>query len=198
MKQMMKAQSMQTRMFFPDLGDIKSWRFVGYGDAGFKSLPDKLSSVGGHVVLLVNEDKATACTLNWRSKKLQRKVASSMAAEGLAMVQTIGVMVYNKAILRQIYGPQVDDIPVIIFTDSCNLSRNVISTSMVDDEWLIVDIAMIKDALKDGTVTEIRRVSHADMLADCLTKTGASSDKLLEVLQTGKYELPRGLQSDDA
>ena len=47
-------------------------------------------------------------------------------------------------------------------------------------------------------IAEIRRVSRADMLADCLTKTGAPSDKLLEVLQTGKYELPRGLQGDDA
>ena len=91
-------------------------------------------------------------------------------------------MVYNKAILRQIYGAKIDDIPVLIFTDSKNLCKSVNSSKLVDDSWLITDIATIKDALLDGTVTSFKRVKGENMLANCLTKFGASSDKLLDVL----------------
>ena len=47
-------------MFFPDLGDIEEWSVVGYGDTGIKSLPDKMSSCGGQVVMIVNEQKKKA------------------------------------------------------------------------------------------------------------------------------------------
>ena len=44
-------------MFFPDLGDTSEWSLVGFCDAGIKSMPDRLTSVGGQVVLLVNKKK---------------------------------------------------------------------------------------------------------------------------------------------
>ena len=48
----------------------------------------------------------------------------------------------------------------------------------------------IKDALNDGTVTCLKRVAGEQMLANCLTKCGASADQLIEVLQMGRYILP--------
>ena len=94
-------------------------------------------------------------------------------------------MVYNKSILRQMFGKKVDEIPVIVFTDSKNLHESIHSTSMVEDAWLIPDIAIIKEAIEQGTVTSIRRVSSGEMLANCLTKQGASAEQLLDVLKTG-------------
>ena len=84
-------------------------------------MPDKLSSVGGQVILLADKSKGLACVLNWRSKKLVRKVVSSLAGEALAMVAAIGKVVYNKAIFKQVYGDVVDSKPVVVFTDSRNL-----------------------------------------------------------------------------
>ena len=104
-------------MSFPNLGMISEWTFVGYGDAGLKSMPDKLSSVGGQVVLVANGKMEAACVLNWRSKKLTRIVISSLAGESLALIATIGEMVYTKAIFKQIYGEVIDNIPVILYTD---------------------------------------------------------------------------------
>ena len=66
------------------------------------------------------------------------------------------------------------------------------SINLVDDPWLIPDVAVIKEALENGTVTEVRRVSSEEMLANCLTKQGASAEKLMEVLRTGEYKLPGG------
>ena len=57
---------------------------------------------------------------------------------------------------------------------------------------MIPDIAVIKEAVENKTVTEVRRVTSAEMLSDCLTKPGASAAALLEVLRTGEYMIPGG------
>ena len=193
LKQMQKLQGGSTRMCFPDLGPLEEWVIVGYGDAGIKSMPDKQSSVGGQVILLVNTCRNLACVLSWRSKKLVRKVVSSLAGEALAVVAAIGEIVYNKALLKQIFGENIDSIPVVVFTDSKNLYESVHSSGLVDDAWLIIDISIIKDAISEGTISCLKRVSGEDMLANCLTKFGASAGTLLEVLQTGQYIMPPGL-----
>ena len=193
LKKMQKLQGVHTRMFFPRMGALSELTYVGYGDAGIRSMPDKLSSVGGQVILLADCAKGLACVLNWRSKKLVRKVVSSLAGEALALVAAIGEMVYNKAIMKQIYGDEIERIPVVMFTDSKNLYEAVHSTALVEDAWLIPDIAVIKDAIDNGTITCLRRVASDNMLANCLTKAGASSEELMTVLQTGNYSLPDGL-----
>ena len=193
LKKMQKLQGEPTKMCFPDLGSVEEWTIVGYGDAGIRSMPDKLSSVGGQVIMITNVTKGQACVLNWRSKKLVRKVVSSLAGEALALVATVGEIVYNKAILKQIFGEVVDQVPVVVYTDSKNLHEAVFSTSLVDDAWLIPDIAILKDAIENGTIGSFRRVSADDMLANCLTKAGASAEQLMTVLQTGQYELPPGV-----
>ena len=53
-------------MKFPDLGCIEDWSIEGHGDAGFKSLPDKLSSCGGRVVLVRSVKTGAACVVSWR------------------------------------------------------------------------------------------------------------------------------------
>ena len=79
----------------------------------------------------------------------------------------------------------------MVVTDSKNLYEAVHSTSMVEDMWLITDIASIKDALESKEVTEIQRVPSERMIANCLTKAGASGEKLMTILKTGKYNIPQ-------
>merc|ERR1712155_406829 len=117
----------------PDLGNMEHWVLVGHGDAGIKSMPDKITSVGGHVVMMVNKETSKTCVLGWRSRMLKRKVISSLAGEALAMAGTIGEIVYTKAILLQIMGKRMDKVPVITVTDSKNLEEAVYSTKLVED-----------------------------------------------------------------
>lgn len=194
LKKMQKLQGIATRMVFPDLGAVSDWTFVGYGDAGIKSMPDKLGSCGGQVVLIANNRLGAGCVLNWRSKKLTRVVVSSLAGEALALVAAIGEMVYTKAIFKQIYGEIIDSVPVVVYTDSRNLYEAINSTTLVDDAWLIPDIAVIKEALCQKTITCVRRVKSEDMLANCLTKAGVSAEQLMKVLQTGRYVMPSCLE----
>ena len=66
------------------------------------------------------------------------------------------------------------------------------STALVEDAWLIPDIAVTKDTLENRTISCIRRAEGEYMLANCLTKASAYPEKL-PVLQTDKYALPDGL-----
>ena len=108
------------------------------------------------------------------------------------MIGVISELVYTKAVLEQLYGKRVQDIPTIAVTDSKNLAEAIKSTSLVDDPWLIPDKAVIKEAIEQKTISEVRRVPGEEMLADSLTKAGASGAMLLGVLRTGEYKLPGG------
>ena len=123
-------------------------------------------------------------------------MVSSLAGEALALNAVIGSGVYFKSLLQDIFGPKMMKMPIVVYTDSRNLFRAVHSTGQVEDDWLIVDVAVAKEALLDGTVESVRRVSSQDMLADCLTKAGASPEKLLKVITTGEYEMPEGIQEE--
>ena len=63
---------------------------------------------------------------------MKRIVASSTAAETLALNEVISEVVYIKAILNEILG-DVNEIPVHMYTDSKNVKKAVYSTSLVDD-----------------------------------------------------------------
>ena len=141
---------------------------------------------------LCNTENNRCCILSWKSKKIRRKVISSLAGEALAMIVTIGEIVYTRAVLEQLYGNRVNMIPSIVVTDSKNLEEAIQSTSLVEDSWLVPDIAVIKEAVEEKTVTHVRRVKSQEMLANCLTKAGASGTELLNVLRIGEYKLPGG------
>ena len=58
LRRMIKLKSEDTTMCFPDLGmDLANWVLVGFGDAGVKSMPDKITSVGGHVMAFCNKKR---------------------------------------------------------------------------------------------------------------------------------------------
>ena len=64
-------------------------------------MPDKVISVRGQVIHLSNRINNRTCVLLWRSKKLTRKVVSSLAGETHAVVAAVGDMVYTRAMLEK-------------------------------------------------------------------------------------------------
>ena len=48
---------------------------------------------------------------------------------------------------------------------------------------------VVKESVETKEVTNLRRVSGKEMLADCLTKKGASSNRLMDVLEKGQMRL---------
>ena len=67
MKKMMKVRTELTCMKFPKLSkNLNGWLLVGFGDAGIKSMPDKITSVGGHVKIFCDVRTNRCCVLGWR------------------------------------------------------------------------------------------------------------------------------------
>ena len=171
-------------MKFANLGSSKEWTIQAYGDGVHKSMPDKVGSSGGQVILLVNKEKDTGCVVSWRSRKLKRVVTSSTAAEALAVNDALDEAVYVKEVLIELLGSGAKNIPIELFTDSRNLYRSVMSTSLCDNPRLRSDVAKLKESLNIGEMNQLVKVDGSEMLADCLTKKGACSRKLMNILRT--------------
>ena len=188
-KTLKKMISNSTNMKFRKLGDPRSWVMDVYADAGYKCLPDEVSSCGGQVVLMRNMKSNAACVLSWRGRKLKRIVTSPSAAETLAQNDGISEMIFVKSLLGEIFGTaMVSTMPVHLYTDSKNVQKSVNSTAMVDDPRLRTEVAALKESIEKGEVNELKRVDSKTMIANCLTKRGASAEGLLKVIRTGHMD----------
>ena len=181
-----KLKTGSTEMKFPNLGSLTDWTLQGYGDAGYKSLPDQISSCGGQVVMITNKKKGLKCIVSWRCRKLRRVVSSSTAAEALSVNDTLDELVYVKEVLKELLGESAANIPIELFTDSRNLYRSVMSTSLVDNPRLRTEVAKLQESLKAGEISKFWQIPGHDVIADCLTKKGASAEKLLNILRSSK------------
>ena len=186
-KTMKKMKCDSTVMKFVKLGSMENWVLEAYGGAGFKSLPDHVSSWSGSVLLLTNPESKSASVLSWKSNKIRRVVGSSTAAECLAANETLDALVYIKAVLSELLGGLVNDIPLVLNTDSKNLYNSVHSSSLVDNHRLRTDIAALQQSINDGELQNLLLVTGEKMLADVLTKKGAAGFVLMNILRTGKW-----------
>ena len=126
----------------------------------------------------------SAAPLIWTSHKLKRVVKSSKAAETMALQDGAECAIFIKAILLEIFGMDDLSIPILCFTDNKSLFDNLQSSNIVQDPRLRVDIARIREMVQLGEI-KVVWVDKKKQLADPLTKAGASTTRLLEVLRTG-------------
>ena len=141
-----------------------------------------MSSSSGYVIFLV--DSSLNCSpLGWKANKIKRKVRSTLAAEALALENAMEHAIFLRELLKEMCVIFYD-IPIIAWTDSNNVHKSVHSTSSVEDYKLRLDIACIKEnMLKENIVVKWCRGEQ--MLANVLTKKGASADSLLTVISNG-------------
>ena len=65
-----------------------------------------------------------------------------------------------------------------------SLHKNIHSTTAVEEKRLRVELAAIRESARKSEF-KAEWVSNKDQLADCFTKQGADSNKLLRVLRQG-------------
>ena len=83
-------------------------------------------------------------------------------------------------------GPKGEHIPTVIVTDSKNTMDLAQSSSIIKDGWNALDMAAIREALANGSLSKMIKVASEDQLADAFTKNKPSCVKILrEVLSTG-------------
>ena len=76
-------------------------------------------------------------------------------------------------------------LPIYCVVDSRGARDAVYSTKLVEDKLTRLYISAVKQCLDSNDIRKVIHVPGERMLADCLTKRGASSKLLLKVLQDG-------------
>ena len=188
-KSIMKGKIMLENRFSA-LGPTVKWKLVGFSDAAWANLPDEVSSTMGYVIFLVGDEEKCA-PLCWKSNKIKRVVRSTLAAETLALVEMIEMMVYVRSLLKET-GLFTTN-PLIAVVDNQSLRDAIYSTKLVDDKRLRVDMACIKESMNKREVEAVKWCSGEVQLANCLTKRGACTESLRAVLQSGTLPLSKYL-----
>ena len=178
-KAVKKMQSVNVKLLFPNLGDVSKLEIITFADAAHANLPSGASQ-GGLIVFLAGNGKLAPIT--WQSRKLLRVTKSPFAAETMvqAEVADIGVLI-GKMVAELYHVPM----PVVrCHTDSKSLVDHLVTSHIIQDARLRVDIARIREMVKLSEIN-MRWVPKEEQLADSLTKAGASPKTLLDVLQAG-------------
>ena len=107
-----------------------------------------------------------------------------MAAETLALECGIKDVLYQQAVLRELFN----HLPLNIecYVDNKGVVDAVHSTRAVDDKLTRLSIAIVREHLSKKEISNVYHIRGVNMIADSLTKHGASTNLLLDVLRTGR------------
>ena len=128
----------------------------------------------------MSDGKGNKNPLYWQSRKLRRVVKSTLAAETLALVEGAEAAIYLATIIKEVV--KCRELSIRCFVDNRSLVEGISSSKGVDDRRLRIDISLMKDLLHRKEVESVSWVCTSEQLADCLTKRGASTDRLRAVL----------------
>ena len=187
-KVVLKLKSNPLKVVIQNVGDVSRASLYVYSDSSFANLSDNCASQGAFIIFLVGENGKSS-PLIWTSHKLKRVVKSPKAAETLAFQDAVEYGYLLKSVITEIYGLGVDSIPLICVTDNESLYDSLHSTATVDDKRLHIDICCLRGMMSRKEIAEVRLTTSEEQLADCLTKSTASSELLRKVI-AGEEELP--------
>ena len=155
-------------------------KIISYSDAAFANV-EQCYSQGGHIVFL-SSNAGVHAPIAWQSRKLKRVVKSTLSAETMALLESIEHCCLIKATLLEILGSSTK-IPILCYVDSKSLHDSVHSSKTLEDKRAKIDVCAVRSYIANEEITDVSWVPTDEQLADSLTKSGASSIKLMQVLQ---------------
>ena len=148
-----------------------------YTDATHASLEDG-SSQGAYIVLI--KGTKGLIPISWQSKKLNRITKSPLASEASGVCEGADAAYLIAATLKEVYPSK--KVRVVCKTDSKSLFDTLKTTKVNADKRLRVDISRLKEMVIEEEVV-VEWIEGKKQLADALTKRGASTDMMVEVLR---------------
>ena len=176
-----------------------------HSDAGFANATANKTQAG-YILAFVDkaldtDEESKWTPFCWRSYKMPRVVASTLAGEAQAFASASGVAEWVSLMLVEAQQGSLDlreshkllgKVPVFGITDCKSLHdavHSVSSPSKVEDKRVAIDLAIIRQAV-ERTGMKVRWCPTELMLADSLTKDSADpADLLRAALQCGEYQL---------
>lgn len=159
-------------------------RFVSYSDASFASREKQQSQKGG-LFLATDQDifrqtSAVASSLMWYSRKIDRVVASTLAAETYALSSAVDLLDWLRLAWAWLINPEIpwktpevvwQSEPPSIAVMDCKSLYDVITkntTPQCQEHRTLIEALVIKDHVRSGI--QAHWVHSAAQLADSLTK----------------------------
>ena len=174
-------------------------RFVAYSDASFATR-EKQQSQKGTIILTAHQDimeqkPAQAGALLWSSRKIDRIVASTLAAETYALSQSVDLLEWVRILWQWMQQPSQEwkqpesyllKAPRAITVVDCKSLYDVIiknTTPQCREHRTLLEALIIKDRVQLGV--DMHWVHSAAQLADSLTKS-MDTTTLRAFLEHGK------------
>ena len=155
-----------------------------HSDASYNNLP-RGGSQGGFIILLC-DDKGKSAPIQWQSRRIKRVVKSTLAAECLALEDAADYAYYVKCMITEVLGISSSRIKLNCYIDNKSLHDVLHSSNNVkEDKRLIQDVSLIKEMMSKEEINSVSLLESKNNLADVLTKRGASSQLLENVLNNG-------------
>jgi hypothetical protein len=175
-----KVKSEVVTLCYPVLENIKECSIECYSDASFGNLCDG-GSQGGYIVFIV-DCNGRKCPITWQSKRVRRVVKSTLAAETLALLDSAEAGLYIAKLLSESLNDTAISVTVKCFVDNRSLVDALYSTKAVEDKYLRINIAVLRDMLSKHDLHSVSWVRSAHQLANVLTKRGASGASLIAAI----------------
>ena len=145
-----------TKILFPIFdSDPHSWTIIAFLDAAHANLNDGVSSVGAHIMFLV-DNHLTCCQLTWQSKKIKQIVCSTIASEALRLQEAIEHAIFLRSLIEEILLLPLKSIPIDAIIANKSVVEAIHSTRAVNDKRLNIDISAIKQSLQSTEIRSIR------------------------------------------
>ena len=170
-----------------NLGDMNNCELWVFSDAAHRNLNNNTDSAGGYIIFIVNIKDGNCSPIEWRSNKIKRKVASTLAAEMLALSSALEAAISTRDQIYQLTAGKIQ-LKIKAITDNKSARDAIYSEKSNDQKRLRAEIAAIKEMIETEQVREIKWVAGEFMLADILTKKGVKRHSLMSVIQTGQIE----------
>jgi hypothetical protein len=173
------------------IGSLGQLSLEVYADASFAGVEKGIKSTEGFIIFLRGSDSRCS-PIAWRSRVISRVCRSAKSAETVALEDALDMAIGIGRQVVQIQTGQVQDspIPIIGYTDSKSLIESLKSTKQVDEGPTRLNVARIKDHLKQNLVKEIKWVPTHLQMADPLTKAKVDPTEMRKVLKYGFLKIP--------
>ena len=110
---------------------------------------------------------------------------STLAAETLSLQDSLETGYYYRGMLEDILGLE-QKVKTGAYVDNRSVIETILSTRLVGDKRIRIDIAAIKELVQLQEVNRMKSAPGHLQLANSMTKQGASGFSLLKVLETGQ------------
>lgn len=150
---------------FNSLGDPHDWHIRCYADASHRNLYDG-GSQAGCVITLENQQSGEANIIHWFSHRISRIVSSPLAAETLALNESLEAAYGINKLLCSILLVSPDSM-ITAVTDSKSLYDHIQTKKTVQPK-LLLEINKLRESQDNGEI-DLVWVKTGDQLADSLT-----------------------------